>query len=81
METIALVMIVRDEARCLERCLASARPWVDEMVMLDTGSIDATVQIAQDCGARVHHFTWIDDFAAARSIARTSRRARPTWEG
>ena len=50
-------MIVRDEARCLERCLASARPWVDEMLVLDTGSVDATVAIAQRAGARVERST------------------------
>lgn len=65
----ALVMIVRNEARCLGRCLASVRPWVDEMIVLDTGSTDDTVAIAQAQGARVHHFTWCDDFAAARNAA------------
>ena len=69
MNRIALVMIVRDEARSLERCLASARPWVDEMVVLDTGSVDATPQIAARMGARVSRFDWIDDFAAARNAA------------
>lgn len=69
MSRIALVMIVRDEARCLARCLASARPWVDEMVVLDTGSTDATPQIALDAGARLTRFTWIDDFSAARNTA------------
>ena len=69
MNRIDLVMIVRDEARCLERCLASARPWVDAIVVLDTGSIDATVEIARRHGARVAHFEWIDDFAAARNAA------------
>ena len=66
---IALVMIVRDEARCIERCLASARPWVDEMRVLDTGSSDATAEIAQRCGAQVAHFPWARDFAAARNAA------------
>lgn len=62
-------MIVRDEARCLERCLASARPWVDQMLVLDTGSADGTVAIARRTGARVEHFDWCDDFAAARNAA------------
>ena len=66
---VALVMIVRDEARCIERCLASARPWVDEMVVLDTGSVDATVALAQRAGARVTRFPWVHDFAAARNAA------------
>ena len=65
----ALVMIVRNEARCLQRCLDSARPWVDEMWVLDTGSTDASVEIAQACGARVAHFVWCNDFAAARNAA------------
>ena len=47
-------MIVRDEARCIERCLRSARPWVDEMVVLDTGSTDATRELAAAGGARVY---------------------------
>ncbi len=62
-------MIVRDEARCIERCLDSVRPFVDDMLVLDTGSHDATVAIAQRCGAVVQHFAWIDDFAAARNAA------------
>ncbi len=69
MNRIELVMIVRDEARCLARCLASARPWVDAMVVVDTGSVDATPAIARDHGARVASFAWIDDFAAARNAA------------
>jgi len=67
--SLALVMIVRDEARCIERCLASARPWVDTMLVLDTGSRDDTVARARRAGAQVHHFTWVDDFAAARNAA------------
>jgi glycosyltransferase involved in cell wall biosynthesis len=66
---IALVLIARDEARAIERCLQSVRPWVDEMVVLDTGSVDDTPAIAARCGARVTHFAWIDDFAAARNAA------------
>ena len=69
MNRIALVMIARDEARCIERCLVSAGGWVDEMWVLDTGSTDATAQIASRCGARVAHFAWADDFAAARNAA------------
>ena len=69
MNRIAVVIIVRNEARCLQRCLDSARPWADEMWVLDTGSTDATVQIALRCGARVGHFRWCEDFAAARNAA------------
>ena len=69
LHSLALVMIVRDEARCIERCLASARPWVDNMIVLDTGSRDDTAARARRAGAQVHHFAWIDDFAAARNAA------------
>jgi tetratricopeptide (TPR) repeat protein len=69
MHSIALVMIVRNEARCLARCLSSVQPWVDQLVVLDTGSTDETVSIAQSHGAQVAHFTWIDDFSAARNAA------------
>lgn len=69
MKQLALVMIVRDEAATIGRCLASARALVDEIVVLDTGSRDATPDIARSHGAQVHHFTWCDDFAAARNAA------------
>ncbi len=62
-------MIVRDEAERLERCLRSVAGFVDEMVVVDTGSSDATAAIAADCGASVHHFDWPGDFAPARNHA------------
>ena len=62
-------MIVRDEARHLEDCLRSIGGLVDDIVVVDTGSTDATPEIARRCGARVHHFAWRDDFAAARNEA------------
>jgi glycosyltransferase involved in cell wall biosynthesis len=69
MTRLSLVMIVRDEARCLARCLDSVRPHVDGMIVVDTGSVDETVEIAASRGAAVHRFAWCDDFAAARNAA------------
>jgi hypothetical protein len=66
---IALALIARDEARCIARCLESVRPWVDRLLVLDTGSTDATAQLARDAGAEVHRYDWIDDFSAARNHA------------
>ncbi|MDQ5896030.1 MAG: hypothetical protein RLZZ592_2321 [Pseudomonadota bacterium] len=66
---IALVMIVRDEARGLRRTLQSVRRHVDRMVVLDTGSSDRTREIARAAGAKVADFHWCDDFAAARNAA------------
>jgi hypothetical protein len=66
---VALVMIARDEAPRIERALASFAPFVDECVVLDTGSTDDTVSRAIRAGARVRRFSWVDDFAAARNAA------------
>lgn len=66
---VALVMIARNEAARIVRALASAAHCVDELVVLDTGSTDATVALARSAGARVGHFKWCDDFAAARNAA------------
>jgi len=66
---LVLAVIARDESRCIARCLQSARPFVDRMLVLDTGSVDETPAIARACGAEVHHAVWPDDFAAARNLA------------
>jgi hypothetical protein len=66
---VALVMIARNEAARIVRALASATSCVDELFVLDTGSKDATVALARSAGARVAHFDWCDDFAAARNAA------------
>jgi tetratricopeptide (TPR) repeat protein len=66
---LSLSMIVRNEAERLERCLASVAGFVDEMVLLDTGSSDATIAIAESCGAVVHQLPWPGDFAPARNEA------------
>lgn len=62
-------MIVRNEAERLERCLHSVAGFVDEMVVVDTGSVDDTAAIAASCGASVHHLAWPGDFAPARNHA------------
>jgi len=67
--TLALVMIARDEAASIARCLRSVSAFVDQMIVLDTGSTDATASIARELGAEVHHWAWQDDFAAARNVA------------
>ena len=66
---LSLSMIVRDEAERLERCLASVAGFVDEISVVDTGSADDTIAIAQAWGATVHQRPWPGDFAAARNQA------------
>mgnify|MGYP002596707126 CR=1 FL=1 len=69
MATISLCMIVKNEEAVLGRCLDSAAGLVDEIVVVDTGSTDATREIATRYADRVCEFAWIDDFAAARNFA------------
>lgn len=64
---LSLCMIVRDNEKTIEACLKSIRPWVDEMVVVDTGSKDRTQQIVEELGGRLFHFPWCDDFSAARN--------------
>lgn len=64
---LSLCMIVRDNARTLDACLSSIAPHVDEMIVVDTGSLDETPEIARRYGAKVRFFPWIDDFSAARN--------------
>lgn len=76
MKKLALVVIARNEARCITRCLNSFAGHVDHMLVLDTGSTDDTVALAKAAGAEVQHFTWCDDFAAARNAALQAAGAR-----
>lgn len=64
---LAATLIARNEARSIARCLDSIRPWVDRIVLLDTGSTDDTVALAKAGGAEVQHLAWPDDFSAARN--------------
>lgn len=69
MPTVGLSMIVKDREKKIGRAPDSVAPYVDELLVVDTGSSDGTVQVAKDRGARVEHFPWCDDFAAARNAA------------
>lgn len=68
MITISVCMIVKNEEKVLARCLDSLRPIADEIIIADTGSTDATKEIAARYTDKIYDFTWIDDFAAARNF-------------
>lgn len=66
-QKLSLCMIVKNEEKYLEDALKSAQDVVDEIIIVDTGSADATVEIARRYGAKVYFKEWTDDFSAARN--------------
>ncbi len=74
---LSLAMMVKNEEEFLEDALKSARVFCDELIVVDTGSTDRTIEIANDLGAVVSHFPWINDFSAARN--ETLKRATGQW--
>lgn len=66
---ISLCMIAKNEESNIERCLASVRSFVDEMIVVDTGSTDRTVSLCELAGAQVYHFEWNNNFADARNYS------------
>ena len=74
---LSLAMMVKDEEEFLAEALHSVKDIVDEMVVVDTGSTDRTVEIAKSFGARVSHYPWKQDFSDARN--ETIRQSRGEW--
>lgn len=69
MHTFSLCMIVKNEERVLARCLDSLQGIFDQIVIVDTGSTDSTVEIAKKYTDEIYHFQWVQDFSAARNFA------------
>ncbi|MCI8930728.1 MAG: glycosyltransferase family 2 protein [Lachnospiraceae bacterium] len=69
MITISLCMIVKNEEKNLKRCLSCVADLMDEIIIVDTGSVDKTKEIALGYTDKVYDFKWIGDFAAARNFA------------
>jgi tetratricopeptide (TPR) repeat protein len=67
--TVSLCMIVKDEEEMLPGCLEAARDFVDEMIVVDTGSSDRTAEIAREAGAKLVEFPWNGSFADARNVS------------
>ncbi len=66
---LSLCMIVKNEEKHLARCLSSVKDVADEIIMVDTGSTDKTIEIAELFGVKIFHFKWVNDFSAARNFA------------
>lgn len=67
-QTISACLMVRNEEEMLPDCLKSLRDWVDEIIVVDTGSSDQTVAIAESYGAKVYHHPWENDFSKSRNF-------------
>lgn len=78
---LSVGMIVKNEEKYLERCLTALKPLLEsvdsELIIADTGSTDATVEIAKKFTDNVYHFEWINDFSAARNS--TLEKAEGEW--
>ena len=74
---ISACYIVKNAAKDLRRSLESVKNFVDEIIVVDTGSADDTVKVAEEFGARIFHETWQDDFSAPRNVA--IREAAGDW--
>ncbi|MDK2798756.1 MAG: hypothetical protein PWP27_512 [Clostridiales bacterium] len=68
-KTVSLCMIVKNEEKYLEKCLTSVKELVDEMIIVDTGSTDNTITIAQKFGAKVKYYEWDNNFSNARNFS------------
>lgn len=75
--TLSVCMIVRDEEKILAHCLKSVQPVSHELIVVDTGSKDDTISIAEAFGAKIYRFEWCDDFSVARN--ESLRHANSDW--
>ena len=76
MVEISACVITKNEEKNLGRWLKSMRVAADEMIVVDTGSTDRTCELARAAGAKLYHFTWRDDFAAAKNYAIEQAKGR-----
>ncbi|ACL22195.1 glycosyl transferase family 2 [Desulfitobacterium hafniense DCB-2] len=74
---LSACMIAKDEEKNIARCIGSYKDSVDEIIVVDTGSVDKTVEIAETLGAKVYRYEWNNHFAEAKNYA--IDRAKGDW--
>ncbi|MDD4408552.1 MAG: glycosyltransferase [Clostridia bacterium] len=69
MITLSVCLIVKNEEKVLAECLSCVKPFADEIIIVDTGSVDKTIEVAKNFTNKIFKFEWIDDFSAARNFS------------
>lgn len=69
MSTLSICLIINNESNCLRRCLSSIKAIASEIVVVDTGSTDDSIQVASEFGALIFSFEWENDFSSARNYS------------
>jgi len=69
MPTLSICMIIKNEEKVLDRCLQSAKQIADEIIIVDTGSNDNSINIAKKYTNQIYNFNWCDDFSKARNYS------------
>ena len=69
MITISVCMIVKDEEAVLKRCLSCVKQFADEIIIVDTGSMDSTKEIAKRYTEKIYDYVWNDNFSEARNFS------------
>lgn len=67
--TLSVSIIAKNEEKNIQRCINSIKNIADEIILVDTGSTDNTVKLAEELGAKIYHFEWNYDFAACKNVA------------
>ncbi|HEV2454238.1 MAG TPA: glycosyltransferase [Verrucomicrobiae bacterium] len=76
-QTLSVCLITKNEEKFLGQCLKSIRGFAQQLIVVDTGSTDRTIEIAKEFGAEIYSHKWVDDFSAARNAA--LERAKCDW--
>ncbi len=75
--SLSVCTIFKNEQEFLPEYLQSICPFADDLVLVDTGSQDASLEILQDRGVKFHSFEWVDDFSKAKNYALS--KAQGDW--
>ncbi len=70
---LSLCMIVKNEIKFIEQCLKKVQNYVDEIIIVDSGSTDGTLEILEKFNCKVYDFTWCDDYSKARNYSLLNR--------